>query len=121
MTTKRYTADGAITTRRLVKRGASDTQMAQASAVTDLIVGVYLGPGDAANGDTIDVCLLGECTLEVTGSVSFGSLLTTDSNGKGAVAAPASGVNNRIAAMALQAGTNTTVRVLVLPGMVQGA
>lgn len=106
---------------RIVKF-ASDTQVSQASAATDLLIGVYVGPADAVTTSTGNVvCLLGECRLEVAGAVTRGQLLTSDGDGKGIPAAPSAGVNSRIVAMALMSGTDTTIRVLVIPSMMQGA
>lgn len=118
---RQYTANGSIAARRIVKFDASDTTVVQASAVSDQLLGVYIGPADAASSDLVDVCLMGECLLDVAGAVGRGVLLTCDSNGKGVQAVPAAGVNNRIIGEALQTGTDTTIRVLVFPSMMQGA
>lgn len=118
---RQYDAAGAITARRVVKFDTTDTTIAQASSVSDRLIGISLGPDDATVADPVDVCMLGECMLDVAGAVGRGALLTVDSDGKGVQANPSAGVNNRIVAMALQTGTNTTIRVLVLPGMLQGA
>lgn len=116
----KYTAEGAITKFRFVKFGSTDSQVIQASAVTDRIVGVYIGPSDAANTDSVLICELGECFLEVDGAIGRGMTLTTDANGKGVNAAPAAGTNNKAGARAQISGTSTTIRVLVVPGWFQG-
>jgi hypothetical protein len=118
----RFTAEGAIVKRRFVKFGSSDSKVVQASAVTDRIIGVYSGGADAADTEEIEVCLLGICFLEVSGAIGRGMSLTTDADGKGVNAAPAAGVNNRIAAVAMQSGTNAVIRVFVVQGgWMQGA
>jgi hypothetical protein len=113
-------AQGAITKFRLVKWGTLDDTYAQASAVTDRIAGVYLGPSDAADGDSIEICMLGECFLEVSGAIGRGMTLTTNASGQGVNAAPSAGTNNKTAAMALQSGTNSVIAVVVVPGWMQG-
>lgn len=116
-----FTASGAITAHRIV-RLSSESVVAQAVNATSRLIGVYTGPSDAADASTGNVvCLLGECLLDTAGSVNAGDLLTADANGKGIVAAPAAGANNRIIAVALVGGTDLTIRVLVVPGMMQGA
>ena len=115
-----FNAEGAITVCRLVKFGSSDTQVSVATAASDRIAGVYLGRGDAVDGQAIEICMLGECTLEVSGTIARGMTLTTDALGKGINAAPAAGANAKTAAMALQSGTNTWIPVFVCPGWTQG-
>lgn len=109
-----YTATGAITKNRLVKYAADDTHVSQASAVTDRIVGVYIGPSDAADGDAVEICLLGECNLEVSGAIGRGMRLTTNSSGQGVTAE--SGGSSRTCAVAMIAGTNSTIPVFVQLG-----
>jgi hypothetical protein len=113
-------AEGAITKNRLVKFGSSDTQVIQSSAVTDRILGVYIGPDDAVDAAAVDVCVLGECNLEVSGAIGRGMTLTTNASGQGVNAAPAAGTNNKAAAMAMISGTSTTISVFVSPGWYQG-
>lgn len=118
---KQFTAKGTINGRRIVKFDAAENEIIQASAASDRLLGVYLGPGNAATNDLVDCCLLGECLLDVAGAIGRGMLLTADSNGKGVQANPSAGVNNRVIAMALQSGTDITIKVLVLPSQLQGA
>lgn len=116
-----FIAEGAITVNRLVRFSPTvEGQVVQSAAVTDRIAGVYVGPGNAANGDTVQVCMLGECNLEVSGAVGRGSALTTNASGQGVTAAPAAGTNNKIAAVALIAGSSNTIPVLVVPSSFQG-
>ena len=117
----RFVAEGAITKNRLVKFGSTDAKVVQASTVTDRIVGVFIGPSDAADTDAVEVCMLGRCNLEVSGSIGRGMTLTTNANGQGVNAVPPPGANNKVAAMALISGTNTTIPVLVYSGWIQGA
>lgn len=118
--TKPFTAEGAITKLRLVKFGSTSTQVIQASLVTDRIAGVFVGPSDAVNGDAVEICMLGECNLEVSGAIGGGMTLTTNASGQGVNAAPVAGTNNKTVGMALISGTNGVITVLVCPGWTQG-
>jgi hypothetical protein len=114
------TAEGAIAKFRLVRFGSTDAQFVQAAAVTDRIAGVYVGPADAADGAAIEVCLLGECFLEVSGAIGRGMTLTTNASGQGVNTTPPGAQNNKAAAVALISGTNTVIPVLVVPHWYQG-
>jgi len=118
---KTGTAQGAITKNRIVKFGSADDTYAVATTpATDRIAGVFIGPSDAADSDTIEVCMLGECNLEVSGAIGRGMSLTTNGSGQGVNAAPVAGTNNKIVAMAQISGTDTTIPVFVVPGWFQG-
>lgn len=118
---KTYTAEGAIPKFRFVKFGAAASSVLQATAVTDRIIGVYIGTTDAVAGDSVEVCLLGECMVTAGGSIGRGMTLTTDATGQAVNAAPAAGANAKTAALALDsAASGTQVPVLVVPGWYQG-
>lgn len=118
---KPYTAQGAIPKFRFVKIGASASQVQLAVAASDRILGVYIGPDDAADGEAIEVCHLGESWLTVGGTIGIGMSLTTDANGQGVNAAPVAGANNKTGAIALQAGgSGGILLVIVVPGWYQG-
>ena len=92
---KTLIAEGTLTKFRLVTFGTADSQVAQASAVTDAPAGV-LGNMVAADGKRVDVIKTGVVEVEYGGNVSAGDPLTTDADGKAVAASPATGVNNRI-------------------------
>lgn len=117
---KGYTAEGAIPKFRIVKWGTTDTAVTLATLATDRIVGVYAGPDDAVDTQAIEVILLGETFMEVSGAIGRGMSLTTNASGQGINAAPAAGVNTRIVALALISGTNANIPVLVAPSWFQG-
>lgn len=125
---KSYEAEAAIVKFRFVKPATTDPQkILQAAAVTDKTIGIAQGSRTAAEvtaGKTnLAVDMVGESDLEVGAVVAQGDFLVPDANGKGIVAAPATGVNNRHGAMALEAGSadGAIIRVLVLQGSIQGA
>lgn len=114
-----YVADAAIAKCRIVKITGQKT-CAQASAVSDVILGVADSLG-AGTGETLDVILDGVATVEYGGNVAVGALLTTDANGKAVTAAPAAGTNNRVIGLALVAGVSGDLgSVLIRQGTTQG-
>lgn len=115
-----YTAEGAIPKFRIVKFGTTDTAVTLATLATDRIVGVYVGPDDAVDTQAVEVILLGECLMEITGAIGRGMSLTTNASGQGINAAPAAGANTRIVAIALISGTNANIPVFVAPSWYQG-
>lgn len=100
---KNYLAGGTIAQNTMVKFSADDTVVA-AAAATDAIIGVCIQPGGVSNGDRCDVQLDGIPDLKVgTGGLTRGALVTSDASGQAIVAAPASGVDNRILGWATKA------------------
>jgi hypothetical protein len=105
----------------LVKAGANDYEVLQASAASDLILGVCVQPGAVASGDRCSVVMEGVANVTLGGSVTRGNEITADANGKGVAAAPGGGANNRIVGVALQSGVaGDSIEVLVAPGLKQG-
>jgi len=118
---KAFTTGGAVTKCRLVKFGAADATVVQAAAATDLIVGAAAELG-AASGARISVVLTGIADVEAGGNITRGSLVTADADGKAVAAAPAAGVNNRVAGVALvSAASGDIIPVLLAPQQIQGA
>jgi len=118
---KAFTTGGAVTKRRLVKFSAADRTVAQAAAATDLIVGAATEL-DAASGARISVVLAGIADVEAGGNITRGSLVTADADGKAVAAAPGSGVNIRVAGVALvSAASGDIIPVLLAPQQIQGA
>ncbi len=128
---KAYLAEAILTKFRFVKPAPTDAKkVVQAAAVGDKILGVGTRTIEAADltgpspKDQLSVDFVGETDLEIGAAVAQGDLLTTDSSGRGVTAAPATGVNNRIGAMALEAGgaAGQIIRVVLTPGnQIQGA
>lgn len=118
---KNFVATAAIAHQLLVKAGASDGQVALATAATDVIIGVSDCPGGAAIGDRIDVVLFGETEVQVGSTIALGAFFTAGAGGKAVAAAPAAGTNNRTGGMlTIGAVSGDIARILVNPGQIQG-
>lgn len=118
---KAFTAGGAVTKRRLVKFGSADATVVQAAAATDLIIGAS-GDLDAASGARVSVVVAGIADVEAGGNITRGALVTADADGKAVAAAPAAGVNNRVAGVAMvSAASGDIIPVLLAPQQTQGA
>lgn len=117
---KSYSAGAAITAFRLVKFSAAET-VVLAAAATDFIIGVA-NEVAAASGERQDVILAGIAFVEAGAAFALGAVITSDASGRGIVAAPAAGTNNRVIGVALEAAAaaGDVVRVLVSQGTFQG-
>lgn len=119
--TKNFTAGAAVSKRRLVKFGSADFTVIQAAAATDLIIGVA-SELDAASGARVDVHVTGIAEVEAGGTITRGAKVTADADGKAVAAAPAAGVNNQIAGIAMvSASAGDIIDVLLAPSTMQGA
>lgn len=118
---KSFVAGGAIGQNTFVEFSA-DYTVTQANAATDLIVGVCVQPGGALQGERVDIQLTGIAEVKAGGTITRGTLVTTDSNGKAVAPGPSAGVNNRVAGMAMiTTADGDLFDVLLAPGMIQGA
>ena len=117
---KGFTAGAAIAPYRIVRLASADT-VEQAAAVANALVGVITDLTIVAN-ERVEVMVQGIAWVEAGAAITIGSLVTTDSVGRGVAAAPAAGVNNRHIGMALDAAVaaGDQIRVLLSPGSVQG-
>jgi len=79
---KNYDAEGVISPFRIVKFGAADYGVLQASAGADLVFGVSNILGAEASGDRVDVVVAGIAKVELGGNVTRGQKLMADANGK---------------------------------------
>lgn len=119
---KNYVASAAIPARRFVKPGGTAGQVTLAAAVSDKIFGISTEVA-AATGERVDVAHAGfDNLIEAGAAFAAGDFLTSDGTGRGIVAAPAAGTNNRTGAVALEAATaaGDLIRVKVEMGMFQG-
>lgn len=115
-----YNAEGAITPYTIVKPGANDYGVAQASAVGDSLLGVTTEIG-ANDTERCDVIHNGTAYTKLGGTVARGDLITTDANGNGVKAAPVAGTNNSIIGRAVVSGVaGDVIPVLLSIGQVQG-
>ena len=117
---KAFTAGGAIGAYRIVRMASADT-VEQAAAVANALIGVNTDLTIVAN-ERVEVAVQGIAWVEAGAAITIGSLVTTDSVGRGVAAAPAAGVNNRHVGIALDAAVaaGDQIRVLLSPGSVQG-
>lgn len=118
---KTFVAGGSLTANTLVRYDLSSATVVTATSVSDRILGVYIGPGPASATDEVDVCMLGQCQLVVSGSVGRGAPLTTNASGNGVFANPAPGTTNTVAAIALEPSSGGTIPVFVVPSRIHGA
>jgi hypothetical protein len=114
---KSYVAGADLAAWRFVKFSAADT-VTLGAAATDVIIGITTDVA-AASGERQDVNLTGFTLIEAGAAFSRGAKLTADSVGRGVTAAPATGVNNNVGAMALEAATaaGDIVRAVLTPGV----
>jgi len=119
---KTFNAEGTISQYRIVKVGAADYGVLQATAVSESFLGVCIQPSGGASGDRVDVQMFGECLVECGGAITRGAFITSDASGKAVAAAPAAGTNNRVIGIALGAtlASGDIMPVLLMPGQIQG-
>jgi len=86
MIVKTMIAGAAITKRRIVKYDGNGKPV-QASAASDLSIGVSDNAADAASGDRVEVVLCGLPEVEAGGAIAAGASVTADANGKAVAAA----------------------------------
>lgn len=117
---KAFTAGGAIGPYRIVRIASADT-VEQAAAVANALIGVNTDL-TIVSGERVEVAVQGIAWVEAGAAITIGSLVTTDSVGRGVAAAPAAGTNNRHVGVALDAAVaaGDQIRVLLSPGSVQG-
>lgn len=117
--TKTFTAGGDIAPHRIVRMDGASLSVFEADT-HDRIIGVYIGPAAAVVGDTVEICLLGECNVEVSGTVNRGRFVTATTDGKGIQPTPAAGTNSQVIGWALSTATSTVVPCFIVPGWMQG-
>jgi hypothetical protein len=109
---KRFLASGAISARRIVKM-ASDTQVAQASAATDYLIGVTVEL-DVTSGEPVDIVVSGATKVAYGANVTRGQLLTSDANGKAIPYAGKADANYRIIGVAAQSGVSGDIGSMII-------
>jgi len=87
----------------IAKFGADDDTLAQATASTEELVGVFQHTTSAI-GEEVRVMLDGISRVVLGGTVARGNYLTSDANGKAVAAAPGAGVNAYVIGQALASG-----------------
>lgn len=107
---KSYRADAAVGPHLIVKAGAADGSIAQASGPTTAIMGVADSLG-GSTGQIMDTVNGGYATVIYGGIVTRGAPLTSDANGKAVVATVAGSRLIGFAVLAGAAGDKGTVHV----------
>ncbi|NOT18564.1 MAG: DUF2190 family protein [Sulfuriferula sp.] len=118
---KNYVAGVAIPAYTLVKFGSDDSTVVPAAAATDFVIGVTMDIA-AAQGERVDVEVIGTAYVVAGAAAARGALVASDASGRGVTAAPAAGVNNRIVGIFLEApsAAGDVVRILLNQGSLQG-
>lgn len=112
-----FQVDAAIAKGLAVKAGAaSDSYVQKAAAASDKLVGIAQNDTTTA-GDVAEIAVAGGGgKAKLGGTVSFGDLLTADTNGK--LVATTSNAE-KVIAQAMQDGVaNDLIAVLIIPGIV---
>lgn len=117
---KTFTAEAAVAAYRIVKHGTADTNVVQAAASTDALLGVS-GLLAGVIDNRVDIILCDIAEVEYGGTITRGDWLTADANGKAVAAAPAAGVNANVIGRAMMSGVTGDIgTVLLAPGRIQG-
>lgn len=114
---KTFTAGGSVSEHRIVKFGADDRIVLQATAALEKFAGVAGLPkgASAVTGDSIDVIKSGVADILYGGAVTVGDFLTSDDEGRAVVAADGdsligvaqvTGVEGDLGAVQIQFGTH---------------
>ena len=104
----------------LVKFGADDDTVSQATASTEDLIGVAQHVTSAA-GEEVRVMLSGISRVVLGGSVTRGGLITSDANGKGVAIGAVAGTNYNAIGRALASGVSgDIIPVALLPSRAQG-
>lgn len=109
--TKNFNAGGAVDPHRIVKFGASDTEVVVATNGAATMLGVTDSLGADAAGEPIDVIMDGIPTVIYGDTVTRGAYLTSDATGRAIPAVAANHVIG-IAMTAGEAGDYGSVRIV---------
>ena len=119
-----FVPDATIPNNRIVMFGGGDRNVALANSATSFMIGVLneMSPGVVVADASIDVVRVGIAWVECGAAVPRGSPITADAVGRAVVAAPLTGINNRIIGFADEAGlaAGDVIRFLISPGLLQG-
>lgn len=118
---KSFVAGAPIGTYLFVKFGADDATVLTSAGPTDLTIGA-VQEVSPAQGERVDVALMGIAYITAGAAIARGAQLTSDASGRAVTAAPAVGVNARTSAVALESASaaGDVFRVLLSQGSVQG-
>lgn len=112
---------GGVRQYRIVRVGAADGEVVEATAVTDALLGVSIQPGTAAQGERCDVVLGGVAEVAAGGTITRGAWVTANASGQAVAAAPGAGTNNNVVGIALvSAAAGDVIPVLLAQHRLQG-
>lgn len=118
---KSYAADAAIGARLIVKVGAADGSVAQASAATDAVIGVADSIGQDTAAGMCDVVMAGIAEVVYGGTVTRGDNLVADANGKAVAESAGAGSNVNVIGVAMTSGVADDIgEVFLAVGSLQG-
>lgn len=104
----------------IVKFGADDDTVAQATASTEDLIGVAQHT-TANSGDDLRVMFTGITKVKAGGTITRGAWVTSDANGRAVAAAPGAGVNANIIGKAMASAVDGDLfPVLLMPARIQG-
>lgn len=111
--TKSLIAEGAAAPYRIIAHGTGDGKAKQATAATDALFGIT-GTLGAADGERVDVHVVGPVEVEYGGVVTRGDPLTSDANGKAIAVTRHTHTENTAAAYTQNAttGAGSDVRII---------
>lgn len=109
---KKMEAGAAVDQFRAVKMGADDEKVVEATALTDVVVGI--SQNAAVSGETVRIMVIGISRVKIVGAVTRGQRLRATTDGK--FTAAASG--NKSAAIAVKSGaSNDVIPAIIIHGV----
>ena len=109
---KAVTAEGAVGEYRICKLGSSDDQASEASAATDILLGV--STQSATTGQQFGLAMSGIADVEYGGTVTRGEYLTSDADGN---AVGTTTGNNFVIGIAMVAGSDGDIGSVLIDRM----
>lgn len=83
---KTYLSEGANSQYLIAKQGTADNEAAKSDAAAATGLGVVNQPGTIADGERIDITMMGEGEVMCGGTIAAGRSFTSDSAGKAVLA-----------------------------------
>ncbi len=117
---KNFTAGAAVGANLIVKLGAADGAVLQATASTETLIGISTEIA-TSSGDRCDVIMAGIAYVIAGGSITRGALVTADSDGKAVAIGSTAGTNYGVIGIALvSASAGDIFPVIIAPSRAQG-
>lgn len=117
---KNFTAGAAVGANLIVKLGAADGAVLQATDSTETLIGISTEIA-TRSGDRCDVIMAGIAHAIAGGSITRGALVTADSDGKAVAIGSTAGTNYGVIGIALvSASAGDIFPVIIAPSRAQG-